>query len=135
VTDQNVKFKDFSKKRVPINFMVDGETFHCMPALSVEVMQEVALKAGDVTNTTAFSSMTEFFGNVLQPESFIRLKAKMSDKVEPLELDQATDIFLWLLEVYGLRPTTSSSGSSDGSPTDGAGTTSTAGASPEVSSL
>jgi hypothetical protein len=124
-----VKFKDFTRKRTPIFFTIEEERFDCIVGLPVETLQEVALRAGDVNNTNAYDSMKEFFKLVIQPESVDRLLAMMKDRDNPLEMEQATDIFMWLLEVYGLRPTTSSSGSSDGSPTDGAGTLSTVGAS------
>lgn len=129
MADTDVRFKDFTKKRPPVFFTIGEQRFDCYQALPVETMQEITKKAEVVNTGNAMTALTEFFELVMQPEAVIRLKAMMSDKVDPLEMDQATDIFMWLLEVYGLRPTTSSSGSSAGLPTDGAGTPSTDGVS------
>lgn len=134
MTTNDVRFKDFSKKRQPIYFILDGETeegdrFDCYPALALPSLQEISLIAGNMTQETITQSFTEFFAVVLQPESAVRMEAKLKDRQNPLEVEQANDIMSWLMEVYGLRPSQPSSGSSDGSPTGDAGTPSVAGAS------
>lgn len=127
-TDNNVKFKDFSKKRKPVFFTLDGdERFDCSPGLPVELLQELALLATGVTEENAADALKEFFKLALVDEAYERLLLKMRDKQNPLELDQARDIMMWLLEVYGFRPSQPSSDSSAGSPTDDAGTPSGAG--------
>jgi hypothetical protein len=55
------------------------------------------------------------------------MKAKLYDRMNPLDSEQANEIMEWLMEEYGLRPTSPSSGSSDGSPTGDGGTPSVAG--------
>lgn len=134
MTSDSVRFKDFSKKRLPINFVLDGPTpegekFECYTALALPSLQEIAKIAEEMTAETATESFTEFFRVVLQPESAVRMEAKLKDRLFPLDPEQANDIMSWLMEVYGLRPTRPSSGSSDGSPTGDAGTPSVAGAS------
>lgn len=130
----DVRFKDFSKKRQPIYFILDGvtpegERFDCYPALALPSLQEIALIAGNMTQETITESFTEFFAVVLQPESAARMESKLKDRQNPLEVEQANEIMSWLMEVYGLRPSQPSSGSSDGSPTGDVGTLSVAGAS------
>lgn len=132
--DNNVRFKDFSKKRQPIFFVLDGPTpdgerFDCYPALALPSLQEIALIADAITTENATQSFVEFFKVVLQPESAARIEAKLADRMYPLDLEQANDIMSWLMGEYGLRPTKPSSGSSDGSPTGDGGTLSVAGAS------
>lgn len=134
VTDNNVRIRDFSKKRAPVNFTLDGpsadgEHFECYPALALPSIQEIALIAEKMTAETATAAFLEFFKVVLMPESAVRMEAKLSDRLYPLDLEQANDIMQWLMEVYGLRPTQPSSGSSAGSPTGDGGTPSGAGAS------
>lgn len=126
----DVRFKDFSKKRLPVYFTLDGdERFDCYVALALPSLQEIALIAGNMTAETATDSFAEFFKVVLQPESAQRMEAKLKDRLNPLDPEQANEVMQWLMEVYGLRPSRPSSGSSDGSPTGDVGTPSVAGAS------
>lgn len=129
----DVRFRDFSKKRKPIFFILDspnpeGERFDCYPALALPSLQEISLIAGDMTQEKVLESFSAFFKVVLQPDSAERMEKKLYDRLNPLEVEQANDIMSWLMEEYGLRPSKPSSDSSAGSPTDDAGTPSVAGA-------
>lgn len=124
----NVVIKDFTKKRKVIQFDLDGHRYVCYPALAIPSLQEISTLAADFTPATAVEQLTKFFEVILPDEDAMRLSAKLTDKNNPLELDQAADIMHWVVEAYGLRPTTSSSASSNGSPTDGDGTRSAVGA-------
>jgi hypothetical protein len=133
MSNDDVRFRDFSKKRRPVYFMLngptpEGERFDCYPALALPSLQEIALISGNMTAENATESFVEFFKVVLQPESAERIEAKLNDRLYPLEIEQANEIMTWLMEVYGLRPSQPSSDSSAGSPTDDAGTPSGAGA-------
>jgi hypothetical protein len=124
----NIRFRDFSKKRAPLFFELDGERFNCAPAVPVASLQEIARMSSTVTAANASDMLKEFFGVVMDADTKERIAVRMMDKVNPLDLDVAIDIMNWLLEEYGMRPTQPSSGTSNGSPTDGGGTDSTAGA-------
>jgi hypothetical protein len=65
------------------------------------------------------------FELVLIPASFDQLRARGKDRTNPVEIDQLSDIVLWLLEEYGLRPTQLSSNSSPGPENPASGTNST----------
>ena len=128
----SVQFKDFTKKRVEVYFtLADGPEgrYDCVPALSLPAVQELALIGGNFRHDNVMASFEEFFNLVCVPESAKRLIDKMTnDKMDPIDKEQAVEIMNWLLEVYGMRPTQPSSDSSSGSPIDGSGTTSEAGA-------
>lgn len=128
MSSNDVRFKDFTKKRKQINFLLDSpEPYLCYPALALPSLQEIALISGNMTAETATESFAEFFKVVLQPESAERMNAKLYDRMNPLDSEQANEIMEWLMEEYGLRPTSPSSDSSDGSPTGDGGTPSEAG--------
>lgn len=134
MSETDVQFKDFRKKRKNIFFILDsphpdGERFDCYPALALPSLQEIALIAGNMTAETATESFIDFFSVVLQPDSAERMKIKLADRMFPMEPSQANEIMGWLMGEYGLRPSRPSSGSSDGSPTGDGGTPSVAGAS------
>lgn len=129
MTENQVSFKDFSRKPRTVNFTLDGgEVFHCAPAIPIDTMQEVIDKFGGITSANAKEAVREFLRLVLLDESFERIQKRFTDKTNPLDIIQAKDILMWLLEVYGLRPSESSPDSSTGSPTGDDGMPSMAGA-------
>lgn len=138
-----VEIRDFSSKRKPVKFQIDGEKFDGVRNLSAPVLQQLAKAAEGIagdeneeeldvfkTIDEKLSALIETCNSVLQPESAERF-AKLAPTLD-LQ-DQIIPLMMWLLEVYGLRPTTVSSESSPSSPTEPDGTTSTVGSSTEVS--
>ena len=123
----STKFKDFSKPRERVYFTVSGTEFDCIPAVPVDVLQEMVTETGEVTAANLGTALRRFFKMTLTEESFAVMDRKLGDKVDPIDSEQASDIMHWLLEVYGMRPTQPSSDSSAGSKTVDGGTSSTAG--------
>lgn len=133
IMSEQVRFKDFGKKRTPVYFTVgDGAANHfdCFPALSLPALQEMALLSGGFSMENAAATLETFFKLVMTEEDTARFMHRvLEDKADPIELSQVADIMHWLVEVYGNRPTQPSSDSSSGQPNDGSGTTSVVGAS------
>jgi hypothetical protein len=127
MADNSVRFKDFTKKRLPVFFTLDDERFDCYPALGLPSIQELGRISTGFTVETAVESMVSFFSLCMDEENLTRMTAKIGNLKEPVDQDQAVDIMSWLMEVYSLRPTASSPASSDGSPTGDDGTPSGAG--------
>lgn len=127
VTD-NVRFRDFTKKRAPLFFMLDEERFDCAPSVPVESLQEIAQQIKGVSADNAADALKIFFQTVMDAATHSRIVARMSNKVQPLDMEQALEIMEWLMEEYGMRPTKSSPDTSTGSPTGDDGMPSTAGA-------
>lgn len=123
----DVRFKDFTKKRKPVFFTVEGERFDCYAAIALPSLQEIVEVSRNFSTETAVESFAAFFAIVMEPENAARMEVLLRDKKNPLDQEQAVEIMQWLLEVYGLRPTQPLSESSPGSPTDNAGTPSEAG--------
>lgn len=125
----SVVLKDFSKKREVPRFMLDGHEYVLYRALSIPSIQQLTKIGADFKLETAVESLSLFFELIMEEQYSRKLIEKLTvDKIEPLEVDQAVDIMNWALEKYGMRPTQSSSDSSNGSPTDGDGTRSADGA-------
>lgn len=126
-----IHFKDFTKKFVPIQFQVDDDYFAALPTLPVPTMQEVIraskeLRAEEL-GPDALDKVLALFDTILVVESRERFKARVSSLDKPVDLTQIMDIMVWLMEIYGKRPTQQSSDSSDGLPTETDGMISTAG--------
>lgn len=122
--------KDFTRKRRTITFRIDDDVFEATPAVPAGVLVEFA---NSFTDVNAKAGPAESFGTVmavlemvLLPESFKRMAARADDLSNPVEIDQLSDVLLWLLEEYGLRPTQPSSNSSTGPLSPGSGTSLTA---------
>lgn len=134
-----VQFKSFSKARPKIEFDAgpDEERFEAYPVMPPTMLQELLAvirqvrTVGGVDEEKAvktFTMLSDFFKLVLVDESYSRFQNKMSDRISGVQIDECTEIFQWLVERYGLRPSESSTSSSAGSPSGVDGTSSTAGA-------
>lgn len=124
--------KDFSKPRQARRFRIDDDVFEAVSAIPAGILAEFAGKLSRDTAdaTQRFSIIVEALDLVLLPESFSLLRKRMSDKHDPVELDQLNDVIVWLLEEYGLRPTEPSPNSSGGQPNPEPGTSLTDGLQP-----
>lgn len=118
----SVQMRDFTKKRKAVQFKLDDDVYRCYPGLAPDNLQTLVQFADDVTMENALSKLDGFFELVMNEDNATRIKAKLRNKEEPLEIAEATEIMLWILEAYGLRPTQSSPDSSTGSPTGDDGT-------------
>lgn len=147
-------FRDFTKKRPEIYFDLNGERYHCRKALTPKKLQ-LAMRAFrsiksefdavvDTSDAAEKAENTDLLGKIagvlihfLKVDSFDRLNAALNDDEpdEPIDVEQLMEILKWTLETMTGRPTTPSPDSTDTSPSDGTGTSSTAGAQLEASTL
>jgi hypothetical protein len=120
--------KDFTRKRERLVFRIDDDMFEAAPALPGGTLTEFAVRFADVGKAPIEQRMQVFadaLGMVLLPESNARFQKRFEDLANPIELEQASDVIVWLLESYGLRPTRPSSPSASGPPSPASGTSST----------
>jgi len=128
--------KDFSRARERIEFVIDGDVFQAAPALPGKTLTEFAKRFADIADTDLSERLDVFadaLGMVLLPDSAALFQKRFEDLANPIELEQASDVIVWLLEQYGLRPTRPSSPSSSGLPSPASGTSSTDASQPAVS--
>lgn len=110
--------KDFTRKRERVTFRVDDDLFEAASALPGQTLTEFARRFSDIGTTPAtdqLTVLTDALAMVLLPESAARFSKRFADLENPIELEQASEIVMWLLERYGLRPTQPSSHSASGS--------------------
>lgn len=128
----DVVYKDFTKPKKRVEFRIDEDLFEAPRVLPIPVMQELASTAdrlkGNLSNAEQLQMVISIFDTILPDAAAARLRERISSKEEPVDLEQIMDIMLWLLEVYGLRPTQPSADSSVGQPAVTSGTPSAAGA-------
>jgi len=127
--------KDFSRARERIEFVIDGDVFQAAPALPGKTLTEFAKRFADIADTDLSERLDVFadaLGMVLLPDSAALFQKRFEDLANPIELEQASDVIVWLLEQYGLRPTRPSSPSSSGLPSPASGTSSTDASQPEI---
>lgn len=126
--------KDFTRKRSPVTFRIDSDLFEAAAALPGETLVQFAKRFSDVgstPDTDRLDVILDALSMVLLPESAARFAKRFSDLENPIELEQASEVVVWLLERYGLRPTQPSSGSVTGLLNPESGTSSTDGQSPQ----
>jgi hypothetical protein len=135
--DTEVIFRDFTKKRKPVVFGIDGVMYRCIKALGTESLQDLmrtyrsgelqeALKTSDADRIMEF--MRAMFKIFLLDESYEPFVLKLRDKEDPVDIHQLLEIVRWVVEVYTNRPSEPSEISSTGSLDGDAGTSSEAGA-------
>lgn len=128
----NVRYRDFSAPSEPVRFKIDADVFEAPTVLPIPVMQELVGVADKLKNLgedpQALNALTEVFDTILTDASAKRFRERVASKEQPIGIQQIIDIMLWLLEVYGLRPTEPSSDSSSGHPDATSGTLSAVGA-------
>lgn len=129
--------RDFSRKRKRLHFTIDDDTFDAAEALPGDVFAEMVALYNSATDVETFQDQHDLVKKALElallPESWQRYAARLKDKTRPIEDDQTSEIVMWLMEEYGLRPTQQSQPSSDGPPNPEPGTSSTESTQPEAS--
>lgn len=135
----DIRQKDFTKVRAPIQFTLGANTYHGRTTIAPKKL----LKAKDTLGAEdldALDKLDRCFKMLLKPDSYELIRPQIAPTEEEeeadidfgddaIDLDQMRGIVVWLMEAYTGRPLTQSSDSPSGSETDGTGTTSPAGAS------
>lgn len=119
---------DFSKARPPIRFRIDDDVFAAVPALPADTALIIAgtgERIAVVKGEDRLRLFHELFELLLAPESARRFVARMSSADNPIDSDQIARIMPWLMEQFGLRPTTPSADSLGTSLNPADGTSST----------
>lgn len=129
--------RDFTKKRKRLDFTIDEEEFEAASVLPGDVFAEFVTLYNSTGDTETYQQQHDMLKQALNlallPESWQRFSDRLQDKSRPIDDDQMSDVVLWLLEEYGMRPTQPSPNSSDGSASPESGTSSTASTPPEES--
>lgn len=109
---------DFSKPHSQVRFTVDGDTFQATPDIAAEVLVHFAGGFMDLSDRKdprdQFAALIGVLELVLLPDSYTRMVARTRDREHPVTLDQLSEIVMWLMGKYGLRPTQQPSNSPDG---------------------
>lgn len=125
--------KDFSSN-VNVRFKINHvggpskgvpEFFEGVPELPALDMIEFAnmLESLD-ENSYSRETFTKIVNLILTDESAQRFVARLGDKIDPIGMKQLMDILPWLMEQYGMRPTSLPDPSADGSGSQDNGTSS-----------
>lgn len=153
--------KDFTRAgtREAIEFKIDDDVFRAVPSIGGELLRPMIMGSMDGVDmkvielardgksdqissedmmrvVKSMQAQTDrsmqFLDLVLEPESAQLFARRLTSVTNPITLEQAQEIYQWLLSEYGRRPTKPSNSSSPASPVD-AGMSSTDGAQLTVS--
>lgn len=103
------KFRDFGapelgEKAEPISFKLHGEEFNCISALPGKILLGMVAKSASDSAADQAEMVTEFFSQVLLPESLERFDALIVDKERIVTAETLGEITGWLVEQYAERP-------------------------------
>lgn len=122
MTEDIVRFKDFSLSPEPVTFRIAPDDFECYPEIPLDTLLELAAISVDSSDRQKqFERLKDFFDGIMPTEMAARFRARCKASTpedpnpQPIGMRHVTAILPWLMEVYGLRPTQQSSESDDGS--------------------
>lgn len=128
------EIKDFTRqdKRENVLFNIDGDVFEAVGAAPAMAVLDIGA-VGAAEGLEKLKIVFAFLDQVLLPASAERFSERLSSAAEPITVDQAASIAVWLMEeVYAPeRPTEAQSPSPSGS--ESTGQSSTDGALPATS--
>jgi len=135
MTSPGTRFRDFTPEGEPTTFKIGDDTFVCVQDMDIDELSGLVELANgmDVSDTTRWrEQLTAVAQVLLEPSSAKRFV----ERIQPLEVRKQvvpptpgigiktiTSLVPCLVEEFGLVPTQPSSGSLDGSPDDGTGST------------
>jgi hypothetical protein len=128
VTPADDDIKDFTSAAKKVRFKINDDIFEGLADIPALLLVEFAAATEKLSMSNASEQPQIFrtlFQLVLNESSAARFIERMSDPQKPISVDQINNIMPWLMEQYGLRPTTPSEDSSDGSVPPDAGKNST----------
>jgi hypothetical protein len=102
------RFRDFGSgegvAKEPLSFRLYGEDFDCKPEVQGKFLLNLVVDSGSDDVITQTKIITEFFENVLLPESWTRFDALMNDPEKIVNVETLAKITEWLMEAYSDRP-------------------------------
>lgn len=133
---------DFTRERKRIRFRITSDVFEAYPAVPPSVLLEVTSLADQANaalnrinmdseaNEQAMAEANRFIADLLRlllrPESLDRMLPRLTDRDNPVELDECMRVVEHVMGQWGMRPTVPSDGSANGSESPDGGTSSTA---------
>jgi len=128
---------DFTEERPPIQFRIGADVFTLMSDMPVLTMIDFAEKSNKLADDDMGPEMRNIFVSmfelVLTEESAERFVPRLSSRIDPIGMTVVNKLVPWILEQYGLRPTTPSESFSEQSSIPADGLSSTANAQPAAS--
>lgn len=102
----------------PIPLVLDGERFLCVPVIPAGATQDLA-RLSKASNNEQVVLFGQFLDTVLLPESAARFAQRIRQHDTAITNRQINQAVVYLVEKYGLRPTTPVSPSHNGATTGG----------------
>lgn len=90
----------------PLNFMLNGETFNCRPAIQGNTLLDFVAEADSDDGGKAAGALRSFFAKSLTEEDYSKFTLMLDSPDVIVDLSVLGDIAGWLVEEYTSRPTT-----------------------------
>jgi hypothetical protein len=96
----------------PITVLVDGEEITFEGATESQIALLIAATSATATNiTSGIADVINFFFSLLSEEDSRTLRHRLFDRDDPFDVENITDILMYLVEEWSARPTQSPSDS------------------------
>lgn len=98
--------KEFTTtQRPPLKFTIDGEEFTAASSIPGDMMVQVAKFLESTDMAEQVDVIVTFLDSVLVPESATRFAARFKSAENPITIDVAADVVMYLIEQLQSRPT------------------------------
>jgi len=124
VADNEIKNFTKQDKKDDVEFKIDEDVFTAVGTAPAMAVLDVAA-VNKAEGLDKIRIILEFLDKVLVPDSAVRFAERLASSTEPIDIEQAADIAVWLMEgVYASeRPTEAPSPSQNGSGSTGQSST------------
>lgn len=102
----------------PIEFSIDGDVFHASPVCPAGTLVDITSVVNAESQGEQLNAVMDFLDQVLVPDSAELFAERLRSAERAISIQQATEVFQFLLESYNKGfPTTEPSQSASGSTT------------------
>ena len=106
-TPNGLAFTTGQKRHDPIDFTLDGDSYHFTPSKIASIVLPVL----DGSEVEVFKGMMDWIGHGLPDDEEARIETRLRDPDDDLDVTDLVDIFQGLVAAVAGRPTPASSGS------------------------
>jgi hypothetical protein len=94
-----------------LEFKIDDDEYKTLSPKSSQLAYLIAAGSDSRNEADQVAGVLDFMEQVLDPTSRRRLRKRLLDSADKLELENVVDLMEWMIEQWGARPPTSAGGS------------------------